>query len=171
MAVFSSYLQRVEQKLTSGDATEHTHRAALETLLETVGDSISAINEPKRIACGAPDFSLQREGLTIGHVEAKDVGTSLDDAEDTDQLRRYNEALPSLVLTDYLEFRWFVDGEHIFELHPSEGGTRFVQREIFSGLLVPLLWGTLEDPTRRGFDAMNRALKERAEASARTAPR
>jgi len=99
------------------------------------------------------------------------VGTSLDDAEDTDQLRRYNEALPSLVLTDYLEFRWFVDGEHIFELHPSEGGTRFVQREIFSRLLVPLLWGTLEDPTRRGFDAMNRALKERAEASARTAPR
>jgi hypothetical protein len=77
------------------------------------------------------------------------------------------------------ELRWLghlgvpklFDGEHIFELHPSEGGTRFVQREIFSGLLVPLLWGTLEDPTRRGFDAMNRALKERAEASARTAPR
>jgi len=57
MAVFSSCLQRVEQKLTSGDATEHTHRAALETLLETVGDSISAINEPKRIACGAPDLA------------------------------------------------------------------------------------------------------------------
>lgn len=138
MSVFSSYLQRIEENLTSGDATEHTHRAALEALLETVDDDIAAINEPKRIACGAPDFSLQRDGLTIGYVEAKDVGTPLDAAEDTDQLRRYKEALPSLVLTDYLEFRWFVDGEHRMTarlahagpdgtLRPVEGGTEQVR--------------------------------------------
>ena len=69
------------------------------------------------------------------------------------------------------ELRWLghlwipklFDGEHIFELHPEDGGTRFVQRETFSGLLVPLLWGSMEGPTHRGFQAMSRALKARAE--------
>jgi hypothetical protein len=112
MPVLSSYLTRIEENLAAGDATEHTHRSALESLLETNAENVSAFNEPKRIACGAPDLRVQRDGRTIGYVEAKDVGTSLDAAEDTDQLRRYKAALPSLVLTDYLEFRWFVDGEH-----------------------------------------------------------
>src|SRR5205814_1810297 len=31
--------------------------------------------------------------------------------EQSEQLMRYRAALPNLVLTDYLEFRWFVDGE------------------------------------------------------------
>ena len=56
------------------------------------------------------------------------------------------------------------DGEHSFEIEPSgDGGSRFTQRERFSGLLVPLLGATLRK-TEQGFVAMNRALKERAEA-------
>ncbi len=48
----------------------------------------------------------------LGHVEAKDVGQSLDDAAKSEQLRkRYLPALANLLLTDYLEFRWFVDGQ------------------------------------------------------------
>src|SRR5690606_20762651 len=47
---------------------------------------------------------------TIGYVEAKDVGRSLAEAEQTEQLARYKSSLPNLILTDYLEFRWFVDG-------------------------------------------------------------
>jgi hypothetical protein len=31
---------------------------------------------------------------------------------------------------------------------------------------VPLLWGSMEAPTRRGFEAMNEALKARAERKA-----
>jgi len=61
------------------------------------------------------------------------------------------------------------DGEHIFELHPENGGTRFVQRENFGGLLVPLVWGSMEESTRRGFEAMNEALKARAEHPSRAA--
>ena len=112
MPVPPTYLTHIEENLAAGDATEHTHRSALESLLETSAENVSAFNEPRRIACGAPDLRVQRDGRTIGYLEAKDVGTSLDAAEDTDQLRRYKAALPSLVLTDYLEFRWFVDGEH-----------------------------------------------------------
>jgi hypothetical protein len=70
------------------------------------------------------------------------------------------------------ELRWlghlFVpglfDGEHIFTIEPSgPDKIRFVQREIFTGLLVPLFARGLDTDTRRGFDEMNRALKERAE--------
>jgi hypothetical protein len=44
------------------------------------------------------------------------------------------------------------------------GRCRFEQFETFSGLLAgPILW-TAEAPTRQEFEAMNRALKARAEA-------
>jgi hypothetical protein len=57
------------------------------------------------------------------------------------------------------------DGEHIFEIFPAGAGrVRLVQREEFSGLLVPLLWSGLDTDTRQGFESMNTALKERAES-------
>lgn len=69
------------------------------------------------------------------------------------------------------EFRWMgrvgvrglFDGQHIFELKPpSSLGTRFVQRERFRGLFVRFLARRLEKDVRRGFDEMNRALRNRA---------
>jgi len=72
------------------------------------------------------------------------------------------------------ELRWlgrFVfpglcDGEHFFKIAPLDAGrrARFTQGERFKGLLVPLLRTSIEGPTRQGFEAMNRALKERVEA-------
>ena len=72
---------------------------------------MQAINEPSHGEYGAPDFIVQRGGAPLGHVECKDVGTNLDAAEESEQLTRYRDALPNLILTDYLEFRWYVDGE------------------------------------------------------------
>jgi hypothetical protein len=57
------------------------------------------------------------------------------------------------------------DGEHSFLIQPlGEDRVRFVQSEEFRGLLVPLFARSLDNSTRRGFEKMNRALKERAEA-------
>ena len=116
-----TYLKQVEAALSAGNATEHTHRPALKALVEALAPGVTAINEPQRIACGAPDFVVQRTDLTgfenlsglfnLGYIEAKDVGKSLDEAERAEQLTRYRRALPNLVLTDYLEFRWYADGE------------------------------------------------------------
>lgn len=59
------------------------------------------------------------------------------------------------------------DGEHSFEIEPlGEGQVRFVQSERFSGILVPLVMSFVGESTRQGFEAMNQALKERAEARA-----
>jgi len=100
-----SYLKQIEDNLRAGNATEHTHRPALKTLLEALDPTVTATNEPKRIACGAPDFVVARGGFTVGYVEAKDVGVSLGDVERGEQLRRYRRALGNLLLTDQLEFR------------------------------------------------------------------
>jgi hypothetical protein len=60
------------------------------------------------------------------------------------------------------------DGQHSFVLEPGpDGGTRFTQSELFRGVLVPLMGGLLRS-TLRGFDAMNEALRERAEARLET---
>jgi hypothetical protein len=63
---------------------------------------------------------------------------------------------------------WLFDGRHCFELQPDgPGRTRFVQRETFRGLLVPLVPRSMFDAVGRGFDAMNEALKLRAERKQR----
>jgi predicted helicase len=110
-SAIQAYLTQIRRNLATGAATEHTHRPALAALLEALAPGVKAINEPQRIACGAPDLAVLRDGFTVAHVEAKDVGVPLDGVERSEQLMRYREALSSLVLTDYLEFRWYVDGE------------------------------------------------------------
>lgn len=71
------------------------------------------------------------------------------------------------------EMRWratFVSrrlftGEHGFRLEPTgRGRVRFVQDETFSGLLVPLYARLRLAATRRGFEQVNEALRERAES-------
>jgi hypothetical protein len=58
------------------------------------------------------------------------------------------------------------DGEHELRLEATpDGGTRFVQREAFTGLLVPLLRRVLDD-TETGFADMNAALRNRATSRA-----
>ena len=73
------------------------------------------------------------------------------------------------------ELRWLgrlllpgvFDGEHIFEIaRIGDKQVRLTQREVFKGLLVPMLWRGLSVSTRAGFEAMNHALKARAEAQA-----
>jgi hypothetical protein len=80
-----------------------------------------------------------------------------------------------LALQPEHELRWIgrivvpgiFDGEHQFQLEPiGERRTRLIHREVFSGLLVPLLWQTLDTQTRQGFEEMNLALKNRVESRA-----
>jgi len=111
MGDLKSYLAQVKREFGTGEATEHTHRAALKGLVESFAPNVVAINEPKHVECGAPDYVVKREGLSVGYIEAKDVGKSLDEAERSEQLERYLKAQDNLVLTDYLEFRWYHKGE------------------------------------------------------------
>lgn len=109
---FEIYLAKIQTDLRGGKATEHTYRSALETLLEALAPNIVASNDPKHISAGAPDFIVERGHVPLGYVETKEVGKNLDEIETSEQLKRYRQSLNNLVLTDYLEFRWYVQGKH-----------------------------------------------------------
>ncbi|MFN7684598.1 MAG: type ISP restriction/modification enzyme [Oligoflexia bacterium] len=108
---FAEYTKELKTKFRNGNATEHTYRGALQDFIKAMGTKLQVINEPKRIECGAPDYIITRSNVPIGYVEAKDIDESLDKVEKSDQLKRYFESLSNLILTDYLEFRWYVNGE------------------------------------------------------------
>lgn len=108
----TTYLQQLTNRLSTGAATEQTHRPALAALIEAIGENVRAINEPARIACGAPDLAILEGEYIVGHVEAKDVDVSLDSTEQSEQFIRYRQALDNLILTNHLEFRWYVNGNH-----------------------------------------------------------
>ena len=115
-APIPSYLDEINKALKAGTATEHTYRPALKGLVEAIAAAsameVIATNEPKQVACGAPDFVITANTIPLGHIEAKDVGVDLDKIEKSEQIKRYLDGLPNLILTDYLEFRWYVFGEH-----------------------------------------------------------
>ncbi len=75
------------------------------------------------------------------------------------------ESIPNkkLVWLGKLGLKGIFDGEHSFEIIPQQNGSLFVQKENFSGLLVPLFKKKLVKDTKLGFIAMNKQLKERIE--------
>ena len=57
-----------------------------------------------------------------------------------------------------------IRGEHSFTIESLENNrVRFIDREIFFGLLVPLQAKDIDTNTRHGFESMDKALKARAE--------
>jgi len=114
---FEDYIKKIERDLRGGKATEYTYRGTLELLIESMAKGIQASNDPKHIAVGAPDFIVERRKVPLGYVETKDVGTDLDAVEKSDQMKRYLRGLHNLILTDYIEFRWYVNGEKRLSTH------------------------------------------------------
>jgi hypothetical protein len=114
--LLDKYISEINKAYLRGDSTEHTHRPALKALIEALAKKVTATNEPSRTECGAPDFIVSRRvrgvDQTIGYVECKDIGTDLRQAAKSDQLKkRYLPSLHNLILTDYVEFWWYVNGE------------------------------------------------------------
>jgi len=114
---FENYIKKIEEDLRRGNATEYTYRGNLETFIESFARGIDASNDPKHIACGAPDFIVEKGKVPLGYIETKDVGVELDRIERSDQMKRYLKALNNLLLTDYLEFRWYINGEKKRTMH------------------------------------------------------
>jgi len=56
---FKTYIQSLQADLARGNASEHTHRPALKTLLESLWERLTAINEPRQVTkCGKPDMAV-----------------------------------------------------------------------------------------------------------------
>ena len=118
----SHFIENITLELASGRATEHTYRPAIKKLLQTLDPKISAINEPKQSEHGAPDFAIvagENNNLKLGYGEAKNISENLDKIEKTEQLDRY-KGYANLFLTNNLDWRFFRNGEKIFETKIGE---------------------------------------------------
>ena len=119
----ADYIEKVGREWRSGQATEHTYRPMLKELVEALLPRVTAVNEPKHIACGAPDYLLRRGTDILGFIEAKDLGDGDLDGRGAhkEQFDRYKDSLDTLCFTDYLDFHFydhfdFVDSVRIAEV-------------------------------------------------------
>ena len=111
-AIIKRYLSEVVEQFNSGQAKEHAYRPALKDLLSQF-DDIIVVNDPKRSEYGAPDYIFIKKSnrkIIKGYAETKDIAVDLNKTEKTEQMQRYH-AYSNLMLTDYLEFRFYRNGE------------------------------------------------------------
>src|ERR1039458_8744839 len=113
----SVYTDAIRRQFVSGHAREHAYRPALERLMDSF-DDVTAVNDPKRSQHGNPDFVFIKQSnkdITFGYAEAKDITIDLEKTVKTEQLRRY-AGYEKLFLTNYLDFRFFRNGEQYEEV-------------------------------------------------------
>ena len=111
MTLIPSFITEIQKIHATGQATEHSYRFAFQALFSDLG--VTALNEPKRVKCGAPDFIISDGDIVIGHVEAKDLPVSIRDLKggNKDQQERYRAALPNLIYTNGLDWDFYRDGD------------------------------------------------------------
>jgi predicted helicase len=156
----NDYIITINQRFRLGNATEHTFRGDLQTLLESIVIDIRATNEPKRQSCGAPDYIITRGEIPVGFIEAKDIGDKdLEGKKKTgnqEQFERYKSALSNLIITDYIDFLFYTDGElkNKISIGKIENGTILPISENFNRFtelvknFTQTISQTIKSPTR-----------------------
>ena len=119
-AIFTKYLKKLASAAGHGDAREESFYPALgdmlrELALATGRKHVDVTTLPKPTEGGNPDFRLWNgSDRIIGYVEAKKpTEERLNDVEETEQLKRYLNTFPNLILTNFFEFRLYRNGERV----------------------------------------------------------
>lgn len=120
MQLITNYIDNLNKRYKTGISREHAYRGDLQHLLECLLEDVLVTNEPARIECGSPDYILTRNDIPLGYIEAKDIGKSLDSKDYKEQFDRYKKSLNNLIITDYIEFRFFLDGEQVTKIKLAE---------------------------------------------------
>ncbi|GAA7469895.1 hypothetical protein ID1074_11450 [Helicobacter pylori] len=107
--MLKEYLEGIKD--LTPESNELTHRLFLHNLLDKLKNHFNKEfkieHEPNRDKQGGqPDFRVSYQGLHIGYIENKRVGTNLNQLLKSDQVLKYLELNPNLILTDYLNFVW-----------------------------------------------------------------
>lgn len=117
----STYVSKIAQRVKAGHTSEHTFRKDLEDLINALVPAVNVTNEPSQVTdCGNPDFLISKKEIPIGFIEAKDVGKDLNSKLYKEQFDRYKAALDNLIITDYLRFEFYVNGERVHQVCVGE---------------------------------------------------
>ena len=115
-SIFKDYLRKIYQRINKDDAREESFYGALEKLITAHGQSVSKKTDvtilPKKSEAGNPDFRVwDGQSKITGYIEAKHPSKRfLDEIETSEQLKRYLEAYPNVILTNFFEFRLYRNG-------------------------------------------------------------
>ncbi|MFN7413633.1 MAG: N-6 DNA methylase, partial [Dolichospermum sp.] len=111
MSDFNNYIQDLQENIKRGG--ERSHYPSLKRLIEGLMIGINARIEEKGNQAGIPDLTIRKNDRILGYIEAKDIDIDLGKIQKTAQIKRYLESNIgyNLILTNYLEFHWYVDGE------------------------------------------------------------
>ncbi len=119
--IVEQYLEKVNTKFKSGFSGEHAYRSDFEVLLRGLVSGVEITNEPLNVTdCGNPDYVITKGKIPIGYIEAKDVGKDLNGKQYKEQFTRYKKALDNLIITDYVWFQFFQNGELVHEIRIGE---------------------------------------------------
>ena len=116
--LLSKYMKAIAATTKQGDAREESYYPALKDLfsdfpLERERKTKVTVL-PKKTEAGNPDFRVwDGDHFIVGYIEAKPPGTNLDQVETSEQLERYLNTFPNLILTDFYEFRLYRNGMEI----------------------------------------------------------
>lgn len=117
----SEYLTKINQRLKSGISSEHSYRGDLESLIRNLVKDVDITNEPANVTdCGNPDYVITKGKIPVGYIEAKDIGKDLNSKQYKEQFDRYKKALDNLIITDYVWFQFFQNGELVHEIKIGE---------------------------------------------------
>jgi type I restriction-modification system DNA methylase subunit len=109
----NSYFKEIHKIYVAEDFTEGSFYSTLGVLVEQCSPifisegKATVLAQPEKTEIGIPDFLIKRDGEIVGHIEAKLPSANLDDEEKKEQLQKYRESLPNLILTNFLEFRLY----------------------------------------------------------------
>ena len=117
-----NYINEVNSQYTTGIATEHSYRPALQNLLKKLLPKYEITNEPSRIKCGAPDLIITNNNIPVAYVECKDINDDdLDGtAKNKEQFNRYKNSLDNIIFTDYLDFHYYENGKFVDSVRIGE---------------------------------------------------
>ena len=110
--IFEKYIQSIASKFSHEETSEMGYRTDFEILLKGIFESVKGVrilHDAKSVQGNKPDFVVLSGDVPILYIEAKDIGVSLDKIEKSEQMARYY-GYTNLVLTDYLEFRFYRNG-------------------------------------------------------------
>ncbi|MCX5636460.1 MAG: N-6 DNA methylase, partial [Planctomycetota bacterium] len=115
--MLKKYLTEISKIAQRGDATEQSYYEALASLIRDFAHSIKRAKTditivPKETEAGNPDFRVwEGQQHIVGYIEAKrPEEDNLDKIEESDQLKRYCNAFPNVLLTNFFEFRLYRGG-------------------------------------------------------------
>lgn len=117
--MLKNYLTEIANTTIQGDAREESFYPHLSSLVKLFSEDIGKKKThitilPKKTEAGNPDFRIwDGQQNIVGYIEAKVPGADLNKIENSEQLKRYRDTFPNVILTDFYEFRLYRDGKLI----------------------------------------------------------